>query len=223
MDYETRFDVVVEQLPFLINAALLTLMLMAASFILAIILGIVAGQMRMSRRRLLRWPATVYIDFWRTTPLLVQLIWIFFVLPIVFGIRLSAFQSGVLALGLNYGAFFAEIFRAGITSLGRGQSEAGSALGLTGLQVQRRVIYPQALWRMLPPIGSMTVSLLKDTSLVTVIGIAELMNAAQNLTAQTFRPLEVLTVVAIMYFVMTYPIALVTDLLYRRSRMERPV
>ncbi len=222
MGYEPRFDVVIERLPFLINAAVLTLMVMAASFVLAIFLGIVAGQMRMSRRRLLRWPATAYIDFWRTTPLLVQLIWIFYVLPIVFGIRLTAFESGVLALGLNYGAFFAEIFRAGITSLGRGQSEAGSALGFTGLQIQRRIVYPQAIRRMLPPIGGMTVSLLKDTSLTMIIGLPELMNASQNLTAQTFRPLEIATVAALMYFVMTYPIALLTDFLYRRSRMERP-
>ena len=222
MGYEFRFDAVIDRFPFLLGAVQLTLMLMAASFVVAVGLGVIAGQMRMSERRLLRWPATVYVDFWRTTPLLVQLIWIFYVLPIFFGIRLSAFQSGVLALGLNYGAFFAEVFRAGISSLGRGQTEAGLALGLTEFQIQRRIIYPQAMRRMLPPIGSMTVSLLKDTSLVSVIGIAELMNAAQNLTASTFRPLEVLTVVAIMYFVLTYPIALLADWLYRRSRMERP-
>ena len=223
MDYKFEFGVVMERLPFLLGAVQVTLELMVASFVLAVVLGIVAGQLRMSRHVFLRWPAAWYIDFWRTTPLLVQLIWIFFVLRIVFKIRLSAFESGVLALALNYGAFFAEVFRAGITSLGRGQSEAGSALGLTDLQVYRRIIYPQAIRRMLPPIGSMTVSLLKDTSLVSVIAIPELMNTAQNLTASTFRPLEVLTVVAVIYFVLAYPIAQLTDLLYRRARMERPV
>ena len=216
--YEFRFQAVLDHLDFLLSAVRFTIVLMVLSLILAVIVGGTAGQMQLSRHRAIRIPAIIYIDVFRTTPLLVQLVWSLHCLPIIFGIRLGGFWSGVLALGLNSGAFFAEIFRAGITTLGRGQTEAGLALGMTQLQVSRRVIYPQALRRMLPPLGNLAVSLMKDTSLVSVIGIAELMNAATNLTSQTFQPIEVLTVVAIIYFLLTYPIALFADYLHKRGR-----
>ncbi|MFN8453468.1 MAG: amino acid ABC transporter permease [Anaerolineae bacterium] len=215
--YQFEFGPVLENLPFLLRAVGVTLQVMAYAWVLSLVIGIIAGQLRLSHYRWVRLIATAYIDFFRTTPLLVQLVWIFYVIPIIFGIRTTDFQSGVLALSLNYGAFFAEVFRAGVTSIGRGQSEAGSALGMTTLQVLYRVVYPQAIRRMLPPLGSMTVSLLKDTALVSVIGIQDLMNAAQNLTAQTFRPLEVLTTVAIIYFLLTYPIAWISDYFHKRN------
>jgi His/Glu/Gln/Arg/opine family amino acid ABC transporter permease subunit len=181
------------------------------------VIGIIAGQMRLANSYVARAAATAYIDLFRTTPLLVQLVFFFFFLPIyVPGFRFTAFSAGAVALSLNYGAFFAEIFRAGITSLGRAQEEAALALGMTKFQSARRVIYPQAIRRMLPPIGSMFVSLLKDTSLVSVIGVAELMNTGQNIGAVTFRNLEVLAVVACLYFVMTYPIAIWASWLHRR-------
>ncbi len=195
----------------------MSIKLMLATAPACFAVGIVAGQMRMSKTVAVRLPATAYIDFFRTTPLLVQVVFFFFLLPIYLpGLRPDAFTAGFVALSLNYGAFFAEVFRAGVTSLGRAQPEAALALGMTRLQAARRVIYPQALRRMLPPIGSMFVSLLKDTSLVAVLGVPELMNTAQNVGAVTFRNLEVLLVVASIYFVMTYPIALWANWLHRR-------
>jgi glutamine transport system permease protein len=211
------FQPVFNSLPRLLDAAAVSLRLMLVAAVASFVIGLGAGQARMSRHWFIRLPATAYIDFFRTTPLLIQIVWMFFVLPIFFKITVGAFLAGAVALSLNYGAFFAEIFRAGVTSLGRGQTEAGAALGMSDWQVARTVVYPQAIRRMLPPIGSMFVSLLKDTSLVSVIGVAELMNTASNVGAQTFRNIEVLTVVAFIYLFMTYPIAFWADRLHRRA------
>jgi His/Glu/Gln/Arg/opine family amino acid ABC transporter permease subunit len=220
MDYPFDFTVVWDSMPFLLQGVVMTLKVTGASLLLAVILGLVAGQLRLSKYRAIRLPVTAYIDFFRTTPMLVQLVWIFYVVPIVFGIRATDFQSGVIALSLNYAAFFAEIFRAGVTSIDKGQSQAGQALGMTGFQLLYRVIYPQAIRRMLPPLGSMTVSLLKDSSLVSVIGIRDLMLSAQNVVAWTFRSIETMTVVAIMYLILTYPIAWFSDWLHKRFGVE---
>jgi His/Glu/Gln/Arg/opine family amino acid ABC transporter permease subunit len=220
MDYPFNFIPVFDAMPSLLRGVVVTLEITGLSLLLAVILGLIAGQLRLSRSRWIRLPVTVYIDFFRTTPMLVQLVWIFYVVPIVMGIKATAFQSGVIALSLNYAAFFAEIFRAGVTSISYGQTYAGAALGMTNFQIMRRIIYPQVFRRMLPPLGSMTVSLLKDSSLVSVIGIADLMHAGQNVIAWTFRSIEAMTVVAFLYLFMTYPIAWFSDYLHKRSGYE---
>jgi len=217
--YQLDFGWLVESLPRLFDGAVLSLKIMAITAVASFAIGLVAGQMRMSRSPLLRWPAAAYIDFMRTTPLLVQIVFFFFLLPVLFSVRTDAFTAGCVALSLNYGAFFAEIFRAGVGSLGRGQTEAAYAIGMTDMQTLRRVVYPQALRRMLPPIGSMFVSLLKDTSLVAILGVPELMNTAQNIGALTFRNIEILLVVAFIYFCMTYPMALLASWLHRRASL----
>ncbi len=215
--YTLDFGWLHENLPRLVEGAGLSVRLMIITAAASFVVGLIAGQMRMARSPLIRWPATAYIDFFRTTPILVQIVFFFFFLPIYFNIRSDAFTAGFVALSLNYGAFFAEIFRAGVGSLGLGQSEAAHAIGMTHFQALRRVIYPQALRRMLPPIGSMFVSLLKDTSLVAILGVPELMNTAQNIGALTFRNIEVLMIVAAIYFCMTYPMALLASWLHRRA------
>ena len=215
--YILDFSWFAEYFPRFIYGALITLKLMTFTAAASFGIGLIAGQMRMTTNLFIKIPAAAYIDFFRTTPLLVQVVFFFFFLPLFFGIRTDAFTAGVFALSLNYGAFFAEIFRAGVGSLDRGQSEAALAIGMTPLQSLRRVIYPQAIRRMMPPIGSMFVSLLKDTSLLTILGVSELMNTAQNVGALTFRNIEVLFVVAMIYFVLTYPIALFANWLHKRS------
>lgn len=215
--YTLDFSWLDENIGRLLEGAALSIKLMLLTAVASFAIGLIAGQMRMSKSPLLRLPAAAYIDFFRTTPLLVQVVFFFFLLPIYFKLRTDAFTAGCVALSLNYGAFFAEIFRAGVTSLGRGQTEAALAIGMTEWQAMRRIIYPQALRRMLPPIGSMFVSLLKDTSLVAILGVSELMNTAQNVGALTFRNVEVLLVVALIYFAMTYPIALLTNWLHKRA------
>jgi polar amino acid transport system permease protein len=217
MTYQLDFSWLGENLPRLLAGAMLSLKLMLFTAIASFAIGLIAGQMRMAQSPLLRFLAAAYIDFFRTTPLLVQVVFFFFLLPIFFGVRTDAFTAGCIALSLNYGAFFAEIFRAGVNSLSRGQVEASYAIGMTPWQSLHRVIYPQAIRRMLPPIGSMFVSLLKDTSLVAILGVPELMNTAQNVGALTFRNIEVLLVVAMMYFLMTYPLVMLANWLHKRA------
>jgi polar amino acid transport system permease protein len=215
--YIMDFSWISEYYPRFVNAAILTLKLSLITAAASFVIGLIAGQMRMAKNILIWMPSAAYIDFFRTTPLLVQVVFFFFFLPLFFGMRADAWTAGILALSLNYGAFFAEIFRAGVGSLDRGQSEAALAIGMTPLQSLRRVIYPQAIRRMVPPIGSMFVSLLKDSSLVSILGVPELMNTAQNVGATTFRNIEVLFFVAMIYFVLTYPMVILASRLHRRT------
>jgi polar amino acid transport system permease protein len=214
--YEFQFAQVLPFLGRLLGAMCITALVAAGSFLLSTGLGLIAAQMRLSSHRLVRFPATAYVDLFRTTPFIVQLVWLFYGLPLIFGLQIDTFWTAVLALGLYYGAIMGEIFRAAITSLARGQREAGLALGMTPFQVSERVIYPQAVRRILPPLGSTVVSLFKDTSITSVIGVPELMNAAQNVQLQLFRPLEVFTVAAFLYLIATYPIAWFAEWLHRR-------
>ncbi len=214
--YSFDFTWLPESLPLLWRAAFLTIQILVWSAVLSLALGLFTGQMLMSRNRLLRVLARVYVDFFRLTPLLFQIVAIFFLLPMSTGVSVPAFTSGVIALSLNYGAFFAEIFRAGVQSLDKGQWEAAESMGIPYLVILRRIIYPQATRRMLPPIGSMLVSLTKDTSLVSVIGVAELFNTAQSVGAQTFRQIEVLLFISLIYLAINLPLARYAEHLNRK-------
>jgi polar amino acid transport system permease protein len=173
----------------------------------------------MSRKFPLVQIAYVYIDFFRTTPALVQLIWIFYVLPIILGLNLSPFTSGVIALSLNAGAFLAEVFRSGLQSISQGQHDAAYVLGLRRDQTWLRIIFPQAFRRVLPATGNVLIGLLKDSSLLSVVAVPELTYQMQTHVAVTFRPLELYTGLAIMYFVLTYPMSLAVSALERRYRV----
>ena len=208
-------------LPIFIQAAFLTIQILVWSAIISIIVGLLAGQMLMSRRAWLRVPARIYVDFFRLTPILFQIVAIFFLIPIVFDVSLPAFTSGVIALSLNYGAFFAEVFRAGVQSIDKGQWEAADSMGIPRLRTLVRIVYPQALRRMLPPIANMLISLVKDTSLISVIGVAELFNTAQSVGAATFRQIEVLLLISLIYLVINLPLALNTERLNRRMNVAQ--
>ena len=159
--YTWRFDVVLENLPHLLQGLWLTCALTLCSMLVGLVVGLLAASARLSRWRALSAAAYGYTEVFRTTPLLVQIAWVFYVLPIMTGIALSPFFSGLVALGLNVGAFMSEIYRAGILSLSPGQTAAGLALGMTRLQLMRRVLLPQAVTRMIPPVASTWVSLFK--------------------------------------------------------------
>lgn len=219
--YNFDFSWVEGSLPIFIQAAFLTIQILIWSAVISIAIGLVTGQMLMSKRIWLRVPARVYVDFFRLTPILFQIVAIFFLIPIVFDISVPAFTSGVIALSLNFGAFFAEIFRAGIQSIDKGQWEAAEAMGIPHSRVLVRIIYPQAIKRMLPPIGNMLISLTKDTSLISVIGVAELFNTAQNVGAGTFRQIEVLLLVSLFYLVINLPLALNAERLNKRMNVAR--
>lgn len=208
-------------LPIFIQAAFLTIQILVWSAIISIVVGLLAGQMLMSKRAWLRIPARIYVDFFRLTPILFQIVAIFFLIPIVFEVSLPAFTSGVIALSLNYGAFFAEVFRAGVQSIDKGQWEAADSMGIPRLRTLVRIVYPQALRRMLPPIANMLISLVKDTSLISVIGVAELFNTAQSVGAATFRQIEVLLLISLIYLVINLPLALNAERLNRRMNVAQ--
>jgi polar amino acid transport system permease protein len=183
---------------------------------LAIVGGVALAMLRMSRFRVVRTLTTAFVEFFRATPLILQIYWVFYVLPATFDLRLSAFATGLAGLSLNVSAFNSETFRAGITSIRRGQWHAALALGMTRPQVMRRVILPQAIWRVLPALASTWVALFKDTSLVATIAVADLAYNALQIRARTYRILEVLTAMAVLYRLMGYPQAKLVDWIHRR-------
>ena len=216
-----RFDMVVGYWPDLVDGALLTLAMSAASIGLGLVLGLVLALMRYSRVPWLDWPAYAYIEFFRTTPPLVQIVWLYYGLPMLAGRDLDAFAAAAVALGLNIAAFFAEIFRAGIAGIDRTQWQAARVLGLGLGDTLRFVILPQALRNVLPPTGTTVIYLIKGTALASAIGVPDLLRVGQLISLETFRPVESLTIVAIAYFVLTYPIALAFHAIERRLAASR--
>jgi polar amino acid transport system permease protein len=208
---------VVDNLPFLLEGVRLTVIVSALSILGATVVGLAIAGLRLSRLRVVRFVGGLYVDFFRSTPLFVQLLWLFYVVPILFGIQMTAVVAGTVGLTLYSAAYFAEVFRTGILSLPEGQREAGLAQGMTGAQVMRRVILPQAVRRMIPPGASVVVTLVKDSSLVSVIGVADLFSQAQSLASFTFDPLGVITAAGLLYVALTFPLTLVANRIYQRS------
>jgi polar amino acid transport system permease protein len=169
-------------------------------------LGFVVGLARTSGSRFSRWLAGAFVEVFRGTPVLIQLFWVFFCLPLLLGVELSNMASGVLTLTLYMGAISSETFRASLKNIGREQLDACVALGLSKWVQVRHVILPQALLRAIPTLLSNCVSLFKESSLVSAVGIADLMYVGQNISNNTAHPVEVLTAVAVIYFVIAYPL-----------------
>ncbi len=203
----------------LLAGAWLTIVLTVATMALAIPGGLVLALLRLSPWRPVSLAAMVFVEFFRATPLILQVYWVFYVLPAAFGILLPDFTTGLVALSLNVSAFNSETFRAGILSIRSGQWNAGLALGMSRTQVFARIVLPQAVYRVLPALASTWVSLFKDTSLVSTIAVMELSYVAMQIRAQTFRILEVLTAMAALYWLMGYPQAKLVDWMYRRFRI----
>lgn len=208
--------------PVLANSGMLaagltnTLKLTATALALGIPLGLGLALLRLSRLRVLALPAGFVVEFFRTTPPLVQLFWFFFALPILIQIEMTPFVAAALTFSIQSAAFFAEVFRAGIVSIDRGQSEAARALGMTGAQAMRRVILPQAVKRMIPAFMERSIELMKTTTLVATVSYADLLFQANEVAQKTFRPLEVFTVTALIYFVVIYCASLVVHQIERR-------
>jgi len=174
--------------------------------ILALLLGFVFGLARMSKFKVIRFIAGVYIEVFRGTSLLVQLFWIYFALPIL-GIRLSALTTGILAIGLNYGAYCSEIVRTAIQNVPTGQTEAGIALNMTKTQRMTKIIIPQAFVMMLPNLGNQLIELLKSTSLVSMITLTDLTYQANILNSATFETTKVYTMLLVIYFIIALPLS----------------
>jgi polar amino acid transport system permease protein len=220
MPYIWRFDVVQANLSFLLEGLWMTVSLTILCMVAGLLLGLFVALARLSSWPIITTPAYAYTELFRTTPLLVQIIWVFYVLPLLTGITLTPFYSGLVALGLNVAAFMSEIYRAGILSVSKGQTDAGLALGMTKFQVMQRIILPQAVTRMIPPMATMWVGLFKDTSVLSAIGVTELMFQARHIATETYRPLEIFTITALIYFVLTYPQSIGVNYLYKRFRTQ---
>jgi polar amino acid transport system permease protein len=221
-----RFDTefMLDWLPFLLKGVPLTLLISVLGIVLAVSLALVAALARLSRNPLLNGVSGFYISFIRGTPIIVQIFLIYLGLPQLAAYApeslaqlfiLGPVTSGVLALGINYGAYLAEIFRAGILSVGHGQREAAHALGMTGMQTTRRIVLPQAIRVIIPPTGNEFIAMLKDSSLVGIVGTQELFYRASNIGRQYFHSLETLVVAALLYWIMT------GILTYFQAKLER--
>ena len=216
MDMNLNVDLMINSLPLLIAGAGLTIQITAISVGLGLIIGMFVGIARISNVKLLRWLAAIYIDFLRGTPLLVQIFLIYFALPVLLGQRVDPFIAAITACGINSGAYIAEIFRAGIQAIDEGQMEAGRSLGMTWVQTMRYIIVPQAFKNIVPPLGNEFIALLKDSSLVSVIGFEELTRRGQLIIARTYGSLEIWISVAIIYLVMTLTISRLVAYLEKR-------
>ncbi len=199
---------ILNALPNLLLGAGVTLQLAALSVFLGMIGGSLIGIARLSPIKPIRWATRAYVDFFRGTPLLVQIFMIYFGLPAIaqelgLPFRLNRFVAAIMALSLNSSAYIAEIIRGGIQSIERGQAEAAQSLGMGSMQTMRYVIFPQAFRRMIPPLGNEFITLLKDTSLVAVIGFEELFRRGQLIVAQNYRSFEIYTAVALLYLALT--------------------
>jgi polar amino acid transport system permease protein len=186
------------------------------SIVIGLMIGLATGLLRLSRNRLLTAPLVAYVEIFRCTPLLVQIIWFYYALPVVLGINIPATVAATMVLSLYTGAFYSEIVRGGVESIERGQWDAARAIGLRHLQALRLVILPQAFRRMIPPFMNQSIIQLKNTSLVSTIAVADLLYEGQMITAATYRPLEVYTMVAVLYFAVLFPLTLAAQYVERR-------
>jgi glutamine transport system permease protein len=207
IDVTLDFSIIPGIMPALLLGTRLTVELATIAVAIGLIIGSFVGIGRVGANRIIRLLTGVYVDFIRGTPLLVQLFLVYLGLPSILGRPIPPFVAAITAMGINSGAYVAEIVRAGIQSVDRGQTEAGRSIGLTYSQTMRYIIFPQAFRRIIPPLGNEFIAMLKDSSLVSVIALEELLRKGQVVITRTFRPFEVYMVVALIYLVMTLAIS----------------
>lgn len=219
MDVTFQFDwaAAFRSIPHLLPGIPWTLLISFGGLAIGFVIGIVFGLMRISPSRLLRLPAILYIEVFRGTPILVQVLFIFYGLPQLLGGPINALTAGIAAIAVNSGAYISEVVRGGVQSIERGQREAALSLGLSRTQAFRYVIWPQAFRRMIPPLGNQGIISIKDTSLFSVIGVGELVRQGQIYIATTFTALEVYFMVALMYLAITWTLSLLLRLLEKRG------
>ena len=206
--YQFRWDTVFGSFDFLMSGLQMTLVISAITLVLAMIFGLIIALLDMSRFAPLRWIGITIGEIIRNTPILVQLLWVYYVLPIVFGVRIESLTALIIGLSLYQAAFISEVNRSGIQSVPVGHREAAKVLGLTPLQGFRRIVMPQAIRMTLPPLASNFVQLIKFSSLGAVISVSEITRRGMELSATNFRPLETFTFIAVVYFMICWPLAM---------------
>ena len=215
--YKWDFSLVFNYAHFWIKGLGVTLAYSAGTVLGGMIIGVVCGMLLLARTKWVTLPVHYYVEIFRCTPLLVQIVWFYFALPLVLQIELPDWFAAGLGLTLYMGAFATEIFRGGIISIDKGQWQASRALGMTNGELMRHIILPQANKRMIPPFVNQSIIQLKNTSLLYVVAVPDLMYTGSIVVSDTFRPLEVYSSVAVMYFIILYPLTLWA------SRMEARV
>lgn len=216
-----EFDVsaMFNALPELAKGARLTLLITFSGLLGGLVIGAIAGTARAYGNRLVNAIAMLYIEVIRGTPIVVQVMFIYFAMPVLLDMRIDALSSAIVAIMINAGAYIAEIVRGALLSIGRGHIEAGKALGITRVQLFKDIIGPLAFRRLVPPLGNQVIISLKDTSLFIVIGVAELTRQGQEVMASSFRAVEIWTTVALIYLAMTLSLTLLLRLLERRMKI----
>jgi polar amino acid transport system permease protein len=211
------WNVVVVAFPSLFDGLMTTLQLTAIVIGLSMLLAVPLAFARISHIDAIRWAAMVYIEMFRCTPLLIQLFWVYYALPILTDVTLPGFTSAVIALTLNLTAFMAEAYRTGIQSVPSDQIEAARMLQLNGFQRARYIVLPQAIQTQLPTILSLNISLFKETALVATIAVPDLMFVTNTHVAESYRSLELLTVAAVLYFAVAFPVSLTVNWIEQRT------
>lgn len=199
------------------HAIFVTMAYASATIVAGLIIGVFGGLALLSPFRILRLLVSGYVQLFRCTPLLVQIVWFFYALPIMTGISVTAWIAAGFGLSLYMGAFSTEIFRAGVMSIDRGQWQASKSLGMSYTEMMRYIILPQAFRRMIPPVVSQSILQLKNTSLLYVVAVPDMMYAASQITATTYRPLEAYTFVALLYLAILYPLTVFSKKLELRN------
>jgi polar amino acid transport system permease protein len=216
MEYHFRFDVVWNNLGFIMGGLYLTLLISFLALVISMAMGLVVALLRLSKIRGLPFLAAAYVEIFRDTPVLVQLFWVYYVLPILLGIQITAFMAALTGLTMHSAAFLGEIYRAGIQSVPAGHTEAAKVLGLSPFQTFIRIVLPQAVRTVLPPMVNNLVDLIKLSSLASVFAVGEVTRKATELSASTFRPLEIFTFIAFVYFFICWPLSMGIRVMERR-------
>ena len=214
--YRFRWDVIPNNLDFLMSGLQLTLLISAVTLVLAMLGGLLIAMLDMSRWRAVRIIGITFGEIIRNTPILVQLLWVYYVLPIVFDIGIGSFAALVIGLSVYQSAFISEVYRSGIQAVPQGHREAAQVLGLTQVQTLRRIVLPQAIRMTLPPLASNFVQLIKFSSLGAVISVSEITRRGMELSSSAFRPLEIFTFIAVVYFFICWPLAMAIRFWERR-------
>lgn len=220
-------DIIIDNFPHIMNGLKLTIYYSIAAVFFAIIFGLISALMRLSNSKILQGISKVYVEVFRSTPLLVQLFFVVFgltgVLPLNewFGQTLYPIMAATLTLALHEGAYISEIIRAGILGVDRGQKEAAASIGMTGAQTMRYIVLPQAFKRMIPPLVNQSAQTVKDTSLLAPIGIVELVYRGQIIISTTFEPFIIWTLIGVLYFVVIYSISKFASYLERRMQVDK--
>jgi glutamine transport system permease protein len=213
-------DIIMAALPILLKGLQVTLYIFVIAIILGFLIGLVMALLKLAPLKILNWIAKVYVDAIRGTPFIVQLFFIYFGLNSLNILSLNSTTAGIITVAINAGAYFAEIIRAGIQSIDKGQTEAARSIGLTGAQAMRFVILPQAFRRMLPTITNQSIISLKDTSLLSVIGIADLTQQGQIQAAATFEAFKIWLAVGVIYFIVIYLLSIFANFVERRFELR---